>query len=89
MVQRTLLAALTPFPHITYLQEHCVLIPLSSVCPDLTNEERNVFLLQDLGLNVTNVTGFFMVSSTQLLRVVVATAEPCLAALAKLQLSVP
>jgi hypothetical protein len=88
-VDRLPAAAPTPLHHIAYLQGHAVLIDLRSVRPSVSKEERNAFLLQDLGLSVADVTDVFMVPSTQLLRVGFAAAEPCQAALAKLQAGVP
>jgi hypothetical protein len=53
------------------------------------NKERTVFLLQDLGLNVADVTDILMVLSTQLLCFCFTAAEACQAALAKLQAGIP
>ncbi len=65
----------TPLHHTVYLQGHVVLINLRSVHAGLT-KERNGFLLQDLGLNLVNVTDVFMVPCPQLLCIGFAAAEP-------------
>ncbi len=62
-------AAPTPLHLIAYLQGHAVLIDLRAARPNLSKEERNSFLLRDLGINPVDVTDVFMVPSTQLLRV--------------------
>jgi hypothetical protein len=82
-------AAPTPLHHIAYLQGHAVLIDLRAARPNLSKEERNSFLLNDLGVSPADVTDVFMVPSTQLLRVGFHAEGPCLAALAKLQVGVP
>ena len=82
-------AAPTPLHHIAYLQGHAVLIDLRAARPNLTKEERNSFLLLDLGISPTDVTDVFMVPATQLLRVGFHHEEPCRVALAKLQAGVP
>ncbi len=71
---------------IAHLQGHAVLIDLRTVGHGL-NKERTVFLLQDLGLNVADVTDILTVLSTQLL--CSTAAEPCQAPLAKLQAGIP
>jgi hypothetical protein len=60
-------AAPTSLHHIAYLQGHAVLIDLQAARPNLSKEERNSFLLKDLGINPADVTDVFMVLSTQLL----------------------
>jgi hypothetical protein len=82
-------AAPTPLHHVAYLQGFAVLIDLRAVKPNLSKEERNQFLLQDLAVDIATVTDVFMVPSTQLLRVGFVAAEPCQAALDKLQAGVP
>jgi hypothetical protein len=82
-------AAPTPLHHVAYLQGFAVLIDLRAVKPNLTKEERNQFLLQDLAVDIATVTDMFMVPSTQLLRVGFVAAEPCQAALDRLQAGVP
>jgi hypothetical protein len=82
-------AAPTPLHHVAYLQGFAVLIDLRAVRPGLTKEDRNQFLLQDLAVDIATVTDVFMVTSTQLLRVGFVAAEPCQAALDKLQVGVP
>ncbi len=79
----------TPLHHVAYRQGFTVLINLRAVRPNITKEERYQFLLQDLAVDITTITDVFMVSSTQLLRVGFVTAEPCQAALDKLQGDVP
>jgi hypothetical protein len=79
----------TPLHHIAYLQVNAVLIDLRAAHPNLSKEERNSFLLNDLGISPADVTDVFMVPSTQLLRVGFHAEGPCLAALAKLQVGVP
>jgi hypothetical protein len=58
-------AAPTLLHHIAYLQGHAVLIDLLAACPSLSKEERNSFLLNDLGISPADVTDVFMVPSTQ------------------------
>jgi hypothetical protein len=82
-------AAPTPLHHIAYLQGHAVLIDLRAARPNLSKEERNSFLLNDLGISPADVADVFMVPSTQLLRVGFHAEGPCSAALAKLQVGVP
>jgi hypothetical protein len=88
-MERLPAAALTPLHHVAYLQGFAVLIDLRDVRPNISKKERNQFLLQDLGINIATVTDVFMVPSTQLLRVGFVAAEPCQAALDKLQVGVP
>jgi hypothetical protein len=88
-VDRPPAAAPTPLHHVAYLQGFAVLIDLRAVKPNLSKEERNQFLLQDLAVDIATVTDVFMVPSTQLLRVGFVAAEPCQAALDKLQAGVP
>jgi hypothetical protein len=88
-VDRLPAAAPTPLHHVAYLQGFAVLIDLRAVRPGLTKEDRNQFLLQDLAVDIATVTDVFMVPSTQLLRVGFVAAEPCQAALDKLQVGVP
>jgi hypothetical protein len=57
-------AAPTPLHHIAYLQGHAVLIDLRAARPNLSKEERNSFLLNDLGIIPADVTDVFMVPST-------------------------
>ncbi len=68
---------------------HSVLIDLHSVHPVFTKEERYAFSLQDLYLNVVDITDVFMVSSRQLFRTGFAAAEHYQADPAKLQVDVP
>ncbi len=82
-------AAPTPLHHVAYLQGFAVLIDLRAVRPNISKEERNQFLLQDLAVDIATVTDVFMVPSTQLLCVGFVAAEPCQAALDRLQASVP
>jgi hypothetical protein len=80
----------TPLYHIiAYLQGHAVIIDLRAARPNLSREERNSFLLRDLGINPADITDVFMVPSTQLLRVGFHAEGPCSAALVKLQVGVP
>jgi hypothetical protein len=65
------------------------LVGLHSVRPSLSKEERNQFLLQDLVIDIATVTDGFMVPSTQLLHVGFVIADPCQAALDKLQTGFP
>jgi hypothetical protein len=44
-------AALTPLYHVTYLQGFAVFIDLRLVKPNLSKEERNQVLLQDLAVD--------------------------------------
>jgi hypothetical protein len=60
-------AAPLPLHDIAHLQGHAVLIYLHFVHSGIIKEERNVLLLQDLGLNVADITDVFMLPSPQLL----------------------
>jgi hypothetical protein len=60
-------AAFTPLHH---LQGFAVLIGHRSVRPNLSKEERNQFLLQDLTVDIATVTDELMIPSTQPLQLV-------------------
>jgi hypothetical protein len=57
-------AAPTPLHHVAYLQGFAYLIDLRAVRPNLTKEERNQFLLQDLAVDEATIIDVFMVPST-------------------------
>jgi hypothetical protein len=83
------IAAPTPLHHVAYLQGFAVLVNLQVIKPNLSKEERNKFLLQDLAVDIATITNVFMDPSTQLLRVGFVAAWPCQVALDKLQAGVP
>jgi hypothetical protein len=53
----------------SHIHLHVVLVDLRSVRPGLSKEERKIFVLQDLSLNVADITDVSMGQSTQLLQV--------------------
>jgi hypothetical protein len=67
----------TPLHHVAFLQGFfAILIDLHSVKPNLSTEERNQFLLQDLAVGIPPVI-VFMVPSMQLLCIGFIATGPC------------
>ena len=59
----------SPLNHVQALNENALFIDLRSVKADFSMEERNDFLLKDLGCKFTDVKGIFPDPSTLLLRI--------------------
>jgi hypothetical protein len=59
----------SPLHHVQALNENALFIDLRSVKADFSMEERNDFLLKDLGCKFTDVKGIFPDPSTLLLRI--------------------
>jgi hypothetical protein len=54
-------AAPASLHHLAYLQGFAILINLHSIMPNLSKEERNQFLLQNLTMDIATVIDVFMV----------------------------
>ena len=65
----------SPLNHIQALNENALFIDLRSVKADFSMEERNDFLLKDLGCKFTDVKGIFPDPSTLLLRISFVSAD--------------
>ena len=73
-----------PLHHLPHLQGWALLVDLKAVQPMASKDQRNDFVLRDLRLSIADVVGAFVVPTSQLFRVGVASEEVYLAALERL-----
>ena len=78
-----------PHHHLPHLQGWALLIDLKAVLPTSSKDQRNSFVLNDLGLTVHDVVRAFVIPTSQLFRVGVATEAVYTAALERLREGVP
>jgi hypothetical protein len=78
-----------PLHHLPGVHDRAVFIDLRAVRPNVSRDERNVFLTDDLGLQVPDVTDIFNEPSSQLLRVELATLDLHADVLERLAAGVP
>src|SRR5450830_1080796 len=78
-----------PLHHLPGVHDRAVFIDLRAVRPNVSRDERNNFLVTDLGLHVPDVTDIFYEPSTQLLRVELATHDLYAEVLERLAEGVP
>jgi len=75
--------------HIDRLHPFAVLVDLKAVRPNVNKDERNRFVLRDLGVPALAVSGIYAVPTSQLLRINFLAEAPYEAALERLRDGVP
>ncbi len=78
-----------PLHHLPLLEVNALFIDLRAAKPDVTHDERNAFLVDDLKLKVDEVVDIFNVPSTNLLRVAFSTAAVYQSVLDRVSVGVP
>ncbi len=78
-----------PLHHIPLLEANAVFIDIRAAKADVTREERNAFLIDDLQIKADDVLDVFNVPSSNLLRVSFSSAASCQTALDRLLAGVP